>query len=501
MSTEDAAQPSLFKTLRCPDRIAITGTSIDIGHEDAMRSYSKAHGIHEMHVAAWARPLTDRIYAMSDAYGKTVPEGIIDCNTYKGRKDDLIKVLRRAARRAHRRFIGGFRSMESCHTFYRSLSKAIAMKGSPFYLRRNKCLHFYFYFEDPILGLVQLRIQSYAPFSIQFIINGHEVLSRLLTKHGIRHTTHDNCLTHISDHERAQELADTITGPFLDHHLQRIITEEVPLADVLPHGYRLTVRQVEYSTDIYLSSSRYATERYTQLVQQLSLQHPQEMLSYMTESTRRTRNPRCSTKRNHLGTCVKFMNGPLSIKVYHKEPHIIRIETTSYNITKIRAVRCCISRSGKTEIKRAQLTRSLKDIQVFWRFARHANTRMLHRLSDIWTRCYTPQHLRRLAHRTDTKGHAYRGFNLFDDHDGAIIKAINSPSYDLAGFKRSDLLAAVPDLTRHQATYALKRLRAHGLIKKEARSHRYFPTRLGRQSQTASVALHNLVLLPLLAAS
>jgi RIO-like serine/threonine protein kinase len=126
---------------------------------------------------------------------------------------------------------------------------------------------------------------------------------------------------------------------------------------------------------------------------------------------------------------------------------------------------------------------------------------MLHRLSDIWKRCYTPQHIRRLANRTSTLGTTYRGINLFDDHDGRIITAINDPSHDLTGFKRSDMLSAIPGLTKHQATYALKRLRAHGLIKKEAKSHRYFPTRLGRQSQTACVALHNLIVLPLLAAS
>jgi hypothetical protein len=501
MTIDPAETDSAFKVLHCPDRIVITGTSIDIGHEDAMRSFSKAYGIDEMHVAAWARPLTDRIYAMSAAYGATTPQGIIDCNTYKGRKDDMVKSLRRAARRAQRRFICGFRSMEACRTFYRSLSKAIALKGSPFYLRQNKCLHFYFYFEDPILGLVSLRIQSYAPFGIQFIVNGHEILSRLLTKHGIRHIRHENCLTSVSNIKRAQELADTITGPFLDDNLQRIIGEKVPLADVLPRGYRLTVRQVEYSTDIYLTTPRYAADRYTQLVRQLTLHHPQEFLSYLTNATRRSRDPRCTTRRNHLGTCVKFHSGPLSIKVYHKEPHIIWIETTSYNLTKIRAVRCCVTRNGKTEIKRAQLTRSLKDVQLFWRFARHANGRMLHRLSDIWKRCYTPQHIRRLANRTSTLGTTYRGINLFDDHDGRIITAINDPSHDLTGFKRSDMLSAIPGLTKHQATYALKRLRAHGLIKKEAKSHRYFPTRLGRQSQTACVALHNLIVLPLLAAS
>lgn len=501
MPNTPEAPETTFTVLHCPDRIVVSGTSIDFGHEDAMRSYCKARGIGELHVAEWARPLTDRLYAMADAYGRMIPGGIVDCNTFKGRKDEHIKKLRKQAKRRRQRCIGGFKSMESCRTFYRSRAKKATIKGSPFYLRQNKCLHFYYYFEDAVLGLVNLRIQTYAPFSIQFIINGHDILSLMLQREGIRHTRNDNCLTYISNHQRAQELAHTITGPFLHEHLQRIIADELPLHDIMPHGYRLCVRQVEYSTDIYLGSRKHNGEKFTQLVQQLSMQRPDEFMSYVTQSARTPKDPRFSARKNHLGTCAKFFNGPLSIKVYHKEPHIIRVETVSYNLTKIRAVRASITRSGDIVVKRNQLTRSLKDIQVFWNFARLANNRMLKRIDDLWRRCYPVQHLHRLANRTTLNTSTYRGINPYDQRDGNILSIIASPAWDLTGFKRSHLLEAIPGLTKHQATYALKRFRAHGLIKKEAKSHRYFPTRVGRTAQIATIAIRNLVLLPLLNAS
>jgi hypothetical protein len=475
--------------------------SIDFGYEDAMRSYCKGRSIGEMHVAEWAKPLTDRLYAMADAYSRMIPGGIVDCNVFRGRKDDYIKSLRNKARRKHQHCIGSFKSMESCRTFYRSRAKKASLKGSPFFLRPNKCMHFYFYFEDPVLGLVNLRVQTYAPFSIQFIVNGHDILSLMLNRERIRHTRHDNCLTFISDHQRAQELAQTITGPFLHEHLQRIIDEEIPLRDIMPHGYRLSVRQVEFSSDVYLKTRNNTTERYAQLVQQLALSRPDEFICYITQSARKPKDPRGSIVRNHLGTCAKFFNGPLSIKVYHKEPHIIRVETTTYNISKIRAVRASITRSGNIVVKRNQLTRSLKDVQVFWNYARLANKRMLLRISDLWERCYPVKKLQQMADRVTHGTHGYRGINPYDSRDGNLLTIIANPAHDLKGFKRSDLLLAVPGLTKHQATYALKRFRAHGLIKKEAKSHRYFPTRMGRTVQIATVAVRNLVLLPLLAAS
>ncbi len=46
--------------------------------------------------------------------------------------------------------------------------------------RRRKCLHFYFYFLDPDLGLVHVRLQSWFPFEIQVYMNGREILARQL---------------------------------------------------------------------------------------------------------------------------------------------------------------------------------------------------------------------------------------------------------------------------------------------------------------------------------
>ena len=40
--------------------------------------------------------------------------------------------------------------------------------------RLRKCLHFYFYFLDPELGFMHVRVQSWLPFTIQIYVNGHD---------------------------------------------------------------------------------------------------------------------------------------------------------------------------------------------------------------------------------------------------------------------------------------------------------------------------------------
>jgi hypothetical protein len=52
----------------------------------------------------------------------------------------------------------------------------------------GKCLHYDFYFIDAELGLVYLRVPTWAPFRLQFYCNGHSWLARQLTAEGIGFT-------------------------------------------------------------------------------------------------------------------------------------------------------------------------------------------------------------------------------------------------------------------------------------------------------------------------
>jgi hypothetical protein len=59
----------------------------------------------------------------------------------------------------------------------------------------GKCLHYYFYFMDAKLGLIYLRVPTWAPFRLQFHCNGHSWLARRLTADGIGFTAADNAFT------------------------------------------------------------------------------------------------------------------------------------------------------------------------------------------------------------------------------------------------------------------------------------------------------------------
>jgi hypothetical protein len=86
--------------------------------------------------------------------------------------------------------IGVFSVLEPCRTFSFRFEK-----GKPFVqAARRKCLFLYFYFMDPIFGLIHVKLQTWFPLQIQVYVNGHEWLARKLQQNKIRYTKHDNAL-------------------------------------------------------------------------------------------------------------------------------------------------------------------------------------------------------------------------------------------------------------------------------------------------------------------
>jgi hypothetical protein len=480
--------------------MVITGTSQSFGYDKAMKSYCYSNRLDENFLADWARPITDRIREWAEGAACLSGEDMVDCNKYKGRKDDLVKKIIKLNAIEYGKPILVFKSMENCFSFYRSQSaKNAKLKGSPFRLRSSKCLHFYIYFTDEVLGLICLRIQSYAPFAIQYIMNGHHILEKLMLHKGLVFSKEDNCFTYIKDQEKANGLSHSITGPFIVDRLNVISKETIPLTDIMPLWYRFTVRQIEFSTDVYTPKTEDGIRKTQDTILQLCFQQPDDFITYLTDSKRPPKKPEFSYRNTHLGICAKFHSGTTSIKVYHKRDEVLRIETSCYNLRKLRVKRTMKSKSGELKVAMAPMTRSLTDIGLFIEFSRNANNRMRERLAIMWSRSYSHSKLQSISQRTKNQKVNSSGINVFDPRDSSILEAVGSPQFDLSGFKRSDLLKAT-NLTPGQGTYALRRLKAHKLIKKINGTNHYFPTKTGRSACITVKTLQNLVAVPIMAA-
>ena len=95
-----------------------------------------------------------------------------------------------------------------------------------------------------------------------------------------------------------------------------------------------------------------------------------------------------------------------------------------------------------------------------------------------------------------------RAIHPFDPDDYALLQAVNRGEFQINGFRNRDLqslLYPAPTKTKAQqrkrsaaTSRKLRMLRAHGLIRKRADSHRYDVSRNGRPILNAILLAHRL---------
>jgi len=146
----------------------------------------------------------------------------------------------------------------------------------------------------------------------------------------------DNAFVRIDDWGRAQALADTLSPDQLHHALDRYAKLCCPVSDVFGQSYHWSLMQVEYATDLVFRSTATLGPLYEQLVRQSVLNVKAEQVAtflgrQITPLLAQEIGSQFSTRIE--GTCIKHRFGKCSIKMYDKHGIVLRIETTSNDVS------------------------------------------------------------------------------------------------------------------------------------------------------------------------
>src|SRR5271155_1215121 len=139
--------------------------------------------------------------------------------------------------------------MECCPSF-----KLIYGKGCPRLVNtRRQQRVLYFYFLNPELGLIHIRLTTWFPFSVQVYVNGHSWLAQQMLKLKLGFTQQDNAFTALDDPQAAQKLADSFADQNWTKTLRRLVRQVNPLMNerwFRTLSYYWVVDQAEYATDL-----------------------------------------------------------------------------------------------------------------------------------------------------------------------------------------------------------------------------------------------------------
>jgi len=397
-------------------------------------------------------------------------------------------------------------AVEPCMSF--AVGRNRAAKKLELRYQNRKCLHYYFYLIDSRCGWLNVRLQTWLPFTVQVVINGREWLARQLQQKGIDFERRGNCFTDIGDLRAAQRLLDRQRGAHWPRLLNRLLAQVHPSHRTLFGQERLrhywSADETEWATDVLFHSPEDLATVYPQLVQHAITSFGSgEVLRFLGKRPQVWRYETAEIV-SHLGTRregvrVKHAINGNSIKMYDKQQSMLRVETTINQTRQMKVYRA--SEADPEGSKRWQrMRKGVADLHRRTTISQAANERYLESLSAVEADTTLGEMAAQVCRRTHWKGRSARALNPLAMADAQLLAAVNRGEFAIEGFRNGDvrglLFSKVSSQTERRSqtakvTRMIRLLRAHGLVHKISKTHRYTVSPLGRQVITALLTARN----------
>ncbi len=490
----------LHGVLNCYDRIIITGNVHPFCYAKGMTGYLYAHNIRIFDYPMFAKPLRDTIRANAEAVAKEHDLEIEFIRKSKQfRKQDRIRKILET-RGDHPGLVHIFSAMETCTAYqpwHNKQTHKTYVKS-----RFGKCLHYYFYFIDEELGLCYLRVPTWCPFRLQFYFNGHNWLANQLKQHGIAFEQYDNAFLEIADFGTVNQLAAQLDVEQLHAKLNSIAQQYCPVVADLGLQYSWSISQAEYATDLVFKCQQTLQASYPHLLETLiQAVKPADIATFLGRKMHGNYQGEMGNRFNErwLGTRIKHHMGPVSIKMYDKFYIILRLETTTVDVSFFKQYRQVHHRDGTTTTKWAPMKKTIYSLPALQEALLAANRRYLKFISEVETPEVGVQKLHRLAETKEENHRRYKGFNLLSEEDASFFRLLMRGEFFISGFTNKGLRQHLLHKNSGQISRLLKRSRVHGLIKKVGRRYKYYLTEFGRQVVMMALKLREMVIIPGLA--
>jgi hypothetical protein len=426
-------------------------------------------------------------------------------------KEQLIENIRAEKGVARNGLIAVLSTLEvgTCYEVFRCRDKDHSwMRRRP-----RKYKHYYFYWDDKKFGLTQVRLSAWFPFDAYVVLNGREWLAKQMDAKHLGYLRQDNCFVHLADFTRAQKLADE--QPRIDWvaQLNRLLRRVHPLhRRFFPNAtgidYYWTSDQTEWATDLSFRNSDQLAHLYRELVRHgIDTFHSSDVLRFLQGKTPAhgglhgnfRGQVQSNLKRLPEGIRIKHRLGKNFLKMYNKQPTLLRVETTLNDGKGLKVYR---SKQDDPQGKRQwrKLRKTVADLPRRAQLSQASNDRYLEALSTIPSDAPLSNLTNQLSQPVIVGKRRHRGLQPFEANDARLLQVVSDGQYLISGFRNRDLRLALfgdtADSTQRRreagkVSRKLALLRAHGLIKKIPRTQRYELTKTGVSAIAVLQAAYN----------
>jgi hypothetical protein len=380
--------------------------------------------------------------------------------------------------------------MEACSTY-----KIASGEGRPRFTRRQVPQRvLYYYFVDKDLGLMHVRLQTWAPFTCQVYVNGHNYVARQLKKKGLAFEQVDNAFVQLSDPSVTQRIANRFAKLPWPKILERYAHRVNPLLDkeLRRASHYWVTDQAEYATDIRFHNPKHLSVLFRCLLDYALLTFsPKKIFSYLGRKWHERFDGEVQTHYRSVrdpGTCIKHLMKRNWLKMYDKLGLMLRVETVINQPGEFKIYRDCHHRDGTTTKGWFAMGKGVGNLHHYQRHALACNQRYLDALAEVNNPLPSYDDLKELTERRRDKGRSSAGFNPAREEEARLFAAVLAGDHIAQGFRNKDIRAVLyPDPHRGPRRQSaavgrqLKRLQVRGLVEKVSRTRRWRVTEQGRR--------------------
>jgi hypothetical protein len=487
------------------DRLRFRGCSSLLSNDRGVNSYLYQRDLFIKDFPDHARKLSESLVDGTEALAKADGDKVHYLNSPNIDKEATALEI------AHQRGLTSGRiailsCVESCRTF--RVRRKEASHHIEIRKEEARCQHFYHYFLHQQIGLCYVRLQSWFPFSVRIGLNGRTWLYQQLQRADIGYQRQDNILVGVDDWQHAQQLLDEQLHTDWPTLLDGLVAQTNPLWSYLRDEARVpyywVTEQSEWATDILFRSAQNFAKLYPRFLRHSTdVLNCRDVLHFLGRKLPKhgfragfKGEVKIDLRERHEGTRAKLWHEQNSVKMYDKVPNGLRLETT-------------INQPGGFTVYRARqgddtetlgwypMRKGVADLHRQAQVSQRANDRLAESLATVAETTPLGKLLEPLGRPVIANGKRTRALNPLTSADGQLLRTIAQGDFLLQGFRNRDLRLALhgtpQDKTEQrrqagQISRKLAMLRAHGLISKVQKTHRYQVSAAGRRILSALLA-------------
>ena len=496
------------------DRLVFRGTLLPLVRSGGLYFFLNAAKVRLLDFRKFAQATTERVKdaSLAEAHQHNRPVKFMS-SPADSKEDCARKFL--AEHPVEHGLICVLKALEPCMTFEYHRSQNRDERG--YRLRSGKCLHLYKYYLHPRFGFMNARIQTWFPFNVQICLNGREWLARQFEREGRTDFTRaGNCFTWLGNPQLAQRRMNQQLRTDWPRTLDAIARDLNPLHQSIfkpqPMDYYWSAYQTEWATDIMFKDPHALEGIYPRLVHHamLHFQSP-DVMRFLARKAHGNFIGEITTsfKDRAEGVRVKHWVNGNSIKMYDKAKSVLRVETTIGDTSDFKVFR---PRHDDPEgtLEWLPLRKGVADLHRRAEISQQSNNAYLDALSAVDETTPCSQLFDTVSRPTSYHGRRVRALRLSDADDLALLRAISRGEFSISGFRNRDIrqhLYPTSDDTPYwevrrisaRVSYRLRLLRAHGVISKVQKTHRYRLTARGKLLTAALFATRSANIKQLLA--